>query len=48
MNVAITRARRVLLFVGHRSTLKSDARWCALLDWLDQEGCVTTMNALGI
>jgi superfamily I DNA and/or RNA helicase len=32
--VAITRARRGLLVLGHRATLRNDHNWAAWLDWV--------------
>jgi regulator of nonsense transcripts 1 len=40
LNVAITRARRGLVVVGHRSTLSSDANWNAWLQWVHAAGAI--------
>ena len=40
LNVAITRARRGLVVVGHRLTLRSDPNWSAWLQWVDAAGAV--------
>lgn len=38
LNVAITRARRGLILLGHPSTLRHDGHWRAYLDWVDERG----------
>jgi regulator of nonsense transcripts 1 len=40
LNVAITRARRGLIVVGHSPTLQSDANWNAWLQWVTAAGAV--------
>lgn len=40
LNVAITRARRGLVVVGHPQTLQHDPTWCAWLQWARAEGVV--------
>ena len=38
LNVAITRARRGLVMVGHPQTLRRDGTWRAWLDWAEELG----------
>lgn len=38
LNVALTRAKRGLLVLGHRSTLQHDPVWASFLDFVDQHG----------
>jgi hypothetical protein len=38
LNVAITRARRGLIVLGHRRTLDADPNWAAWLRWVDAAG----------
>lgn len=40
-NVAITRAKALLVVVGNPHILSQDADWCALLDWAVGRGCYT-------
>ena len=40
MNVALTRAKRGLVVVGHLSTLKHDSTWSSWLDWVEESGCL--------
>ena len=43
--MAITRARRGLVIVGHARTLRaSGGRWAAYLQWLDQRGVVSPLG----
>jgi regulator of nonsense transcripts 1 len=44
LNVAITRARRGLVVVGHRATLRSDPNWSAWLQWVDAAGGVLPLE----
>ena len=37
LNVAITRARRGLIIVGHEPTLRNDRTWDAWLTWAHNE-----------
>lgn len=46
MNVAITRARRGLILIGHAATLSSDGHWGAYLRWLRNAGCVLAADQL--
>ena len=36
LNVAITRARRGLVLLGHPTTLRHDGNWKSYLDWVDE------------
>ena len=36
LNVAITRAKRGLILLGHPTTLRHDGTWKAYLDWVDE------------
>jgi len=38
LNVLITRAKRGLLIIGNRDTLKADPSWARWLDWADENG----------
>ncbi|MEJ6563114.1 MAG: AAA domain-containing protein [Euryarchaeota archaeon] len=38
LNVAITRARRGLIVLGHPKTLRQDGTWRAWLDWAEERG----------
>ena len=38
LNVAITRAKRGLIILGHPTTLRHDPNWRAYLDWADESG----------
>jgi len=38
LNVAITRARRGLIVLGHSKTLRQDGTWRAWLDWAEERG----------
>ena len=38
LNVAITRAKRGLIVLGHPKTLRHDATWRAWLDWAEERG----------
>ena len=38
LNVAITRARRGLVMVGHPQTPRRDGTWRAWLDWAEELG----------
>ena len=38
LNVAITRAKRGLIVLGHPTTLRHDPTWRAYLDWADESG----------
>eukprot|EP00963_Diacronema_lutheri_P011733 scaffold1440_cov332-Pavlova_lutheri.AAC.33 len=38
LNVAITRAKRGLVVVGNKATLRSDQTWSAWLDWVECNG----------
>ena len=40
LNVAITRAKRCLIVVGHRATLEKDKMWGAMLDDLCGRSCI--------
>lgn len=40
LNVAVTRARRALVVVGSRSTLRSDEHFGAFVKWAEANGCV--------
>jgi superfamily I DNA and/or RNA helicase len=41
MNVAITRARRGLVVVGHAPTLAAgDPHWREYVAWLQEQGCL--------
>ena len=40
MNVALTRAKRGLIVIGHLSTLKHDSTWGSWLDWVEESGCL--------
>jgi superfamily I DNA and/or RNA helicase len=44
--VAITRARRGLILVGDRRTLKSCHHWAALIDSCDKRGCFVELHHL--
>ena len=36
LNVAITRAKRGLILLGHPTTLRHDGTWKSYLDWIDE------------
>ena len=38
LNVAITRAKRGLIVLGHPTTLRHDPNWRAYLDWAEERG----------
>ena len=38
LNVAITRARRGLILLGHPRTLRNDSNWASWLDWASERG----------
>lgn len=38
LNVAITRAKRGLILLGHPTTLRHDGTWRSYLDWVDESG----------
>lgn len=38
LNVAITRARRGLILIGHPRTLRNDSTWASWLDWAGERG----------
>jgi len=40
-NVAITRAKALLIVVGNPHILSQDHEWCQLLDWSQSKGCYT-------
>jgi regulator of nonsense transcripts 1 len=42
--VAITRARRGLILVGDKRTLKSCHHWAALIDYCDKRGCFVEIH----
>lgn len=46
MNVAVTRARRGLILLGHAATLRADRHWGAYLAHLEAEGCVLPASQL--
>jgi superfamily I DNA and/or RNA helicase len=47
MNVAITRAKRGLIVLGHSKTLESgDAHWKALVEHFRAAGCITSLHNL--
>lgn len=41
LNVALTRARRGLVVVGHPRTLRHDSTWRAWLDWVEEKALVS-------
>ncbi len=40
LNVALTRAKRGLVVIGHLTTLKHDPTWNSWLDWVEERGCL--------
>ena len=38
LNVAITRARRGLIVLGHPRTLRNDSSWASWCDWASERG----------
>jgi len=38
LNVAITRARRGLILLGHPRTLRNDSNWASWCDWASERG----------
>lgn len=40
MNVAITRARRMLILVGDSDSLRADKDLSALVDWIEENGSI--------
>ena len=40
MNVAITRARRMLILVGDSDSLRADKDLSALVYWIDEHGSI--------
>jgi hypothetical protein len=46
MNVLLTRARRGLVVVGSKRTLRADSRWAVWLQWVEQRGLEMTEQAL--
>ena len=38
LNVAITRARRGLILLGHPRTLRNDSSWASWCDWASERG----------
>jgi regulator of nonsense transcripts 1 len=45
LNVAITRARRGLIIVGNERTLRVSPHWNALLDYIQDAGAITRVDA---
>ena len=40
LNVALTRAKRGLIVIGHLSTLRQEPTWKSWLDWVEERGCL--------
>jgi superfamily I DNA and/or RNA helicase len=40
LNVALTRAKRGLIVIGHLATLKHEPTWKSWLDWVEERGCL--------
>jgi len=47
LNVALTRARKALVVVGHKSTLQADPHWAAFIDYCSHRDCVLSATAGG-
>lgn len=45
-NVALSRARRALVVVGHRGTLRGSSTWKAFLEHTAQQGCLVKLEQL--
>ena len=40
LNVALTRAKRGLIVIGHLATLRQEPTWKSWLDWVEESGCL--------
>jgi superfamily I DNA and/or RNA helicase len=40
LNVALTRAKRGLIVIGHLATLRHEPTWKSWLDWVEESGCL--------